>query len=105
MKSRIACRFQSLSQDRATYPHVFGDRRDVAVRHNAVARIAELAYLLRSLFSRSVLQQRMDGGGEELGAGGFGLGEFGFQGVAQGQQLGDLSNESPLILKRDQRDT
>ena len=29
----------------------------------------------------------MDGGGEELGAGGFGLGEFGFQDVAQGQQL------------------
>ena len=30
----------------------------------------------------------MDGGGEELGAGGFGLGEFAFQGVAQGQKLG-----------------
>ena len=30
----------------------------------------------------------MDGGGEELGAGGFGLGEFAFQGGAQGQKLG-----------------
>ena len=30
----------------------------------------------------------MDGGGEELGAGGFGLGELAFQGVAQGQKLG-----------------
>ncbi len=39
----------------------------------------------------------MDGGGEELGAGGFGLGEFGFQGVAQGQQLGDLADDSLLL--------
>ena len=39
----------------------------------------------------------MHGGGEELGAGGFGLGEFGFQGVAQGQQLGDLGDDSLLL--------
>ena len=39
----------------------------------------------------------MDGGGEELGDGGFGLGEFGFQGVAQGQQLGDLGDDSLLL--------
>ena len=30
----------------------------------------------------------MDGGGEELGAGGFGLGELAFQAVALGQKLG-----------------
>ena len=30
----------------------------------------------------------MDGGGEELGAGGFGLGEFACQGGAKGQMLG-----------------
>ena len=30
------------------------------------------------------IDQVMHGGGEELGAGGFGLGEFGFQGVALG---------------------
>ena len=30
----------------------------------------------------------MDGGGEELGAGGFRLGELAFQGVALGQKLG-----------------
>ena len=39
----------------------------------------------------------MHGGGEELGAGGFGLGELGFQGVAQGQQLGDLGDDSLLL--------
>ncbi len=39
----------------------------------------------------------MHSGGEELGAGGFGLGEFGFQGVAQGQQLGDLGDDSLLL--------
>jgi hypothetical protein len=30
----------------------------------------------------------MDGGGEELGAGGFGLGEFACQAVELGQKLG-----------------
>jgi hypothetical protein len=40
----------------------------------------------------------MDGGGEDLDPGGFGLGEFGFQGVAQGQQLGDLADD-PLLLR------
>ncbi len=39
----------------------------------------------------------MHSGGEELGAGGFGLGEFGFQGIAQGQQIGDLGDDSLLL--------
>ena len=39
----------------------------------------------------------MDGGGEELGAGGLGLRQLGFQGVAQRQQLGHLRHD-PLLL-------
>lgn len=39
----------------------------------------------------------MHGSGEELGGGGFGVGEFGFQGVTQGQQLGDLGDDSLLL--------
>ena len=39
----------------------------------------------------------MDVGGEELGAGGLGLGEFGFQGSAQGQKLSDLGENSFLL--------
>ncbi len=42
----------------------------------------------------------MDGGGEELGAGGFGLGDFRFQGVGPGQQLADLGDDSLLLGER-----
>ena len=65
--------------------------------------MAALAYLLQSVFFRSALWQRMDGTGAELGAGGFGLGEFGFQGVAQAQQLGDLGDDSLLLQQRRNR--
>ena len=42
----------------------------------------------------------MDGGGEELGAGGLGLRQLGFQGVAQRQQLGHLRHDPPLLGQR-----
>ena len=41
----------------------------------------------------------MHGGGEELGAGGFCLGEFGFQCSAQGQRFSDLGENSVLLGK------
>ncbi len=60
-----------------------------------------MAYLRDGIFVSDIrdrsIQQMMHGGGEELGAGGFGLGEFGFQGVAQGQQLGNLGDDSLLL--------
>ena len=55
--------------------------------------MGELAFSLLSLVFLSVLQQVMDGGGEELGAGGLGLRQLGFQGVAQCQQLGHLRHD------------
>ena len=41
----------------------------------------------------------MNGGGEELGAGGLGLRQLGFQGVAQRQQLGHLRHDLVFCLK------
>ena len=40
----------------------------------------------------------MHGGGEELGAGGFGLGEFGFAVIALGRQLIYLATVMQILL-------